>query len=175
MKTLNIEAIRALKPSGILQAMVDGLLEQDADPRFKINMSTFGRVYPGKIDSGIGFCCGCAATSTLAKLSGMLYSSSSLECIANVPTEWPSIEGPIDIAYSDMQNNCDDIVYFANLESAIDDARQGNLDSLFDFFGIADQHDEDKYDCRFMLASDDWKRQIPEVLQLIKELKADGV
>lgn len=163
---LTVEEIKELKASDILQAMVDGLLDNSKDDKFSVDMGTFGDVRAG------GFCFGCAANAALSNLSGQLYSS--------LVSESDSSYSPITKIFPPYSND-----YMSDLESAIDEARQGNVFTLIYFMTNADFWDESdsstyndswfSWDNLFSLETDDWESQIHAVLEVISEMKASGL
>jgi hypothetical protein len=137
------------KPSEALQAMVDGLLEQSQRSDFKIDMNIFG-----KYDSYDNICYGCAATCTVQKLLNKNLTKENINM--NLHSEFYGIE---------------DICKF---ESVMNDARGGYLERLFEYFDLSDKF-EDDFDNRFWLETDNWQEELPEVNELIKELKEKGL
>jgi hypothetical protein len=165
MSLINIdfEKVRSMEPSGILQAMVDGLAEQVADPRFQLKMSSFG-------EGTQELCFGCAATSAIAHLGGKLYSetvkefgrgrgvSSAFRYSFMAKRQAPGLTGDL-----------------LELESAIDSARMGNLHPLFVFCGLEYSEElSDLFDGDFRLETNTWQEQIPAVEATIAALKEAG-
>ena len=147
------------KPSIALQAMVDGLRFTDTQPQQQILMSTFGSVEGGGI-SNLKICYGCAATWSIQNLTGRMLSTKEVEDLGilranNTLCGWGTEE-------------------VAAFEEAIDCARVGELGALFDFCGVLKNHRPEFDDC-FNLSTDNWKRKIPAVEELIAELKDIGL
>jgi hypothetical protein len=98
---------RALKPSEIIFAMIDGL----ENPVTEINMSTFGAV-------NNGICFGCAATNTICKIGD--YNLKDLVSIDKV------------FNYKDMNNRQDS--FLAYFEEAINALREGDIGRSNSYF-----------------------------------------
>jgi len=139
------------KPSEALQAMVDGLLEQDQRSDFRIDMATFGNYDPER-----KICFGCAATCTAQKLAGINFTGKEID-------NEREREYFLDIKMAD----------YNDFENVIDSVRRGAVSDLFDYFDIGTGL-QYQFDAKFDLENDNWKEQIPEVLQVIEDLKKKG-
>jgi hypothetical protein len=136
------------KPSEALQAMMDGLLEQAQRSDFKIDMLTYGKYDENNI------CYGCAATCTVQKLLNKNLDKENIDW--DLHSEFFGIK---------------DIIEF---ERVMDWARVGDLRDLFYYFNLLDKFEND-FDDMFGLETDNWKRELPKVKELIKELKEKGL
>ena len=94
------DKVKSMKASEIVQAMIDSLKE----PVYKIDMDTFGMTFEG-------VCYGCAATNTIAKISGEFV---EFNCDKNSYVQW-----------SDKLKVGSDFLW--NFEMAIDYLRSGDL------------------------------------------------
>ena len=94
------DKVKSMKASEIVQAMIDSLKE----PVYKIDMDTFGMTFEG-------VCYGCAATNTIAKISGEFV---EFNCDNKSYVQW-----------SDKLKIDPDFLW--NFEMAIDSLRSGNL------------------------------------------------
>ena len=103
------------KPSEFLQAMIDGLASIESDQR--IAMDTYGAV-----DEGDQICYGCAATWTLQKLAGRKLTMDEVAA------------GGSSYGRDGLNERAPRICSF---ESAINQARQGALEPLARFCGLA--------------------------------------
>lgn len=139
------------KPSEALQAMVDGLLEQDKRPDFEVNMSTFG-----DHNEDERMCYGCAAACAIQKLAGKnLDAESIFDLYARA--------GGLGISTKSL-----DV-----FETAIDIARQGGLINLFHFFNIYDVPLRLRLG-GWSLQTHNWREQLPVVIGFIEKLKKEG-
>lgn len=141
------------KPSEALQAMVDGLLEQDARHDFVVEMDFFG--YVGETS---GRCFGCAATCAVQKITGVNFTPDDiLKRYVNT-----------DIFLLDL----------CKFENIIDTARcSGNLRMLFFYFGYDDTFfdiDEKLTMANFSLQNHNWRHELPKVTAHIKLLQEAG-
>jgi len=149
-----MESIKELiqsKPSIALQAMVDGLREQSKRKDFEIRMSTFGH-------SDNKYCYGCAATCAIQKIANKNLSRENI------------------IVYGQRAKFLNfDPIELNSFELAIDDARIGYLNRLFNFCGTAAALNKLSYYGLFELSTNDWEEQLPKVELLIKELQTQNL
>lgn len=142
------------KPSQALQAMVDGLIEQNERPDFEINMNTFGT-------TSNGMCYGCAATCAIQHLTGEDFTAKNIED---------------DYERSQLlQIDGDDLEHF---ECAIDEARCGYLNGLFSYFGVpASYLNDPKFEHQIGTALEDsnWEERLPFFRERIKQLESEGL
>ena len=160
---LNItDQLRLIKASEALQAMVDGLRANAADPSFKVSMNSFGEKKTDNI------CYGCAATCTVASLNGKLYS----ETVRDLGSD--QFYG-FSFLFDQSKKEDRDLKRTLNVfESAIDRARQGGISRLLEFVDGIDP-DIFRYDDRFQLLDDNWEQELPKVELLISELREAGL
>lgn len=137
------------KPSVALKHMVTGLLKQSRRRNFEIAMSVFG-IANDKT------CFGCAATCAVQNIANKNYPPASINHICD---------------RSDYLNIIQEEL--KKFERAINCARLGELEPLFDFCGINDIN-VSKFETNFHLCDDDWKKQIPTVKETIAALKKAG-
>jgi hypothetical protein len=149
-----------LKPSDCLQAMIDGLRENAADPKFRVDMESFGHVDINR-EGKATICFGCAATCTIAKLQGHLYSEFALEVDGGEPTT----------SYHHIFKSPE----IGAFEKAIDAARTGSMSRLFGFLRVDPDVAYGQWEARFYLDTDDWEEQIPDVERVIKQMRETGV
>jgi len=143
------------KPSEALRAMVDGLLEQSQREDFLIEMSDWGSATE-KV------CFGCAATCTLQKVAGInLMPGTQRYGVGNL--DWRSDQLGLD------EN---DVNHF---ENAMNDARMGDLETLFEYFDIDVQGLGLIRDYEWYLHNDNWRKQLPQVEETIQYLISKGV
>jgi len=137
------------KPSDAVQAMIDGLLEQDARKGFKVDMDTFG-------SSMDGICYGCAATCAVQKIAGK-----------DLPAD------VIGMAREEAEFLGFDLKDVIDFEFAIDDLRAGDTKGLSEYYDRFIS-DELRYP-EFSLHSRDWREQLPAVQEYCNKLKAAGL
>jgi len=139
------------KPSEALNAMVKGLYRQSRRKGFKIDMNTYGDSYHrSKI------CCGCAATCTIQEIAHKNLIFKKGEDIYYLTTRAEKL----DLIKEDV-----DV-----FEMAIDSARVGNYDRLFEYFGISEYWSKED----FYLSTSNWKEDIPLVRKSIRKLEKAG-
>lgn len=140
------------KPSEALQAMVDGLLEQNARPDFRIDMNTFGSFSEMK-----HVCYGCAATCAVQKLIGVNFNKENI-----------NLRGlAVNIEHVDL----------SAFEWRIDMARMGLLRLLFLYFGFDDNIldiGSNLTTALFCLENHNWRQELPKVTAHIKLLQEEG-
>jgi hypothetical protein len=136
------------KPSAALQAMVDGLEMSEEERGFRIDMGTYGSKSPGNV------CFGCAATATVRA------------CLKEkIPAS--NISHHVKRAEFSGADSTDEYQF----EKAMNNARLGYTLYLFQYMGIKNR----KFDTApFCLNSNSYERDIPEVKEFIKKLKAAG-
>jgi hypothetical protein len=156
MLNITLEQLNALTASEALQAMVDGLLENAADPMFRIDMGTFGR------KNLEGLCFGCVATCTIAALNKKLVS----ETVKGLK---PGRFHVYDLIKPSALHE-----RLSEFEDAMDSVRLGDVWVLLEFVGATTQ-DEYAYDDRFCLTNDNWREELRRVELLIKELIEIGL
>lgn len=135
------------KPSIALEFMVKGLLKHSKRKDFKIDMSTFGFY-----DSLKKKCYGCCATCAVQEVAGKKLKGEEM-----------SLRG--------MALNMNDYER-GSFEMAIDQARRGDVKGLFYFCEKGNKFNEDTMNNRFSLENKNWKKELPKVRKLIRELKA---
>ena len=147
-----------------LELMCSGLVKQNQRSNFRIGMQTFGSVGVSRA-GGVRkkICVGCAATCTLQELMGKNFTTK------NISKEY----------YRANYLNVDR-TELADFESAIDCARLGSLENLFDFCGVPEIFNElsDQYEFNsiyemWCLENHNWKEQLPVVRRFIKKLMTD--
>jgi hypothetical protein len=146
-------------PSRALQAMVDGLEEQDRAEGRGVGMDTFWSV--GKDAT----CFACAATCAIQSLAGKTLCPDAIGASpgaegSNTAPGLPEFWG----------HRVSDISAF---EDAIDIARMGAISDLLRYMKVA--RPLGLPDPTFWLQDCNWKEQIPEVKTFIEELKARGL
>lgn len=141
------------KPSVALQMMMDGLIEQSKREDFEIDMHDFGR------SDGTKMCYGCAATCAIQKIAGKNLT------VGNIAYSTDRAK------YLGFRHN--ELRIF---EDAIDQARKGDLYTLFEFFYSSDYLDDiNIYQDRIYLRNaEDWEDKIPEIKRLIADLQKSG-
>ena len=168
--------IASLKPSHVLQAMVNGLLKTKSDPLFEVDMGTFGTVKKE-------ICYGCGASVALAEMFGKGQSASELMRNLVALGETPPIDplglssGPyfstplsdcIDLNPSDREKLETGETYLYKLERAVNSARLGAVSRLIEMLL---NKTEESFDDRWFLGTDSWERQLPEVEKTIAEMR----
>jgi hypothetical protein len=159
---IDFTKVKRMSPSDLLQIAIDGLIENAADPLFKPDMDTYG-------EKKYGICFGCLATCGLAKLNGVLYSETVQKLSELHVDHFINFSNVASIAGWTQKKRRD----LEDYELAIDEARQGDLESLFEFCNIWPD-DVRVFRCNFILDTDDWREQLPAVEAKIAELKATG-
>ncbi len=139
------------KPSKALEFMVNGLIKHDKRNDFKVDMSTFGHY---NIDDQM--CYGCAATCAIQEITGMNLTKKTIDTNNFYKNDSVSVKQK---------------EYF---ENAINNARVGLLDTLFEFCKKKRYYKEE-YDWMCIITTDNWKQELPKVKKLIKELKSKGL
>lgn len=137
------------KPSIALEHMVNGLLKQSKRKGFKVNMSTYG-------DSHGEMCYGCAATCAIQSIAKINFTPNTIN----------TTKRRVEIAEADFGE-------LNAFESAINQARQGSMRSLFYFCNIREESGN-RFNANFDLQSNNWKKQLPQVRKTISELKKAG-
>ena len=141
-----LKAIKG-KPSVALTHMVNGLLKQSRRKKFQIYMGTFGKHFRG-------ICFGCAATCTIQNITKVNFT-------------------PDNGIYDRAMKMKTDSLELDKFEMAIDDARSGELRTLFSFCNISEENAK-IFNDKFSLNTLDWKEQLPAVKKVISELKKEG-
>lgn len=136
-----------------LQFMVDGLRRQSKRDDFKVDMDNFGY-----FDRRNNVCYGCAATCSIQEISGINLSKNNIDFLEN----------------RSYALKIEDVELF-DFECAIDDARQGDLESLFIFFDKNEIFSPSSFNERFFLTTRSWQTELPRVEQLISELKEKDI
>lgn len=141
------------KPSVALRAMVTGLINYDQKEGFRVDMTTYG-------DARRGVCFGCAATCTIMELT---KTQIPLYQIERANGRASTLGVPIEDLH--------------DFEYVMDEARRGVLSPLFRYLGMKNlYYAEQRWRAtRFNLQTEDWKEQIPDVEELIKELEESGL
>jgi len=153
------------KPSSALQAMVDGLREYSGRKDFVVDMGSYGHVEGG-------ICYGCAATCAVQKTLGLDYLSVGY----SYPRSSKDL-GSEQLLGVDSRDLC-------AFETAIDQARKGDLWELMGYFNVdsdvldsvmlVDRSCTTKWDRRFDL-EDNWREQLGVVEAVISEMKVLGL
>ena len=158
-----------LKASTVLQAMVEGLLKSKDDPKFTVEMGTFGHVKNQ-------LCYGCAATLTLTEMFGdgrpaseimLSYAKTPINPLEYVEARLSDV---LPLNPSSTQDSLP-TYELCDLERAIDDVRTGEVSSLIYF--LTGRYDE-PFDGRWKLGDENWEEQIPEIERTIAEMIAAG-
>jgi hypothetical protein len=147
-----------LTPSIVLQAAVDGIRENVADERFRVDMGTFG-------EAGYEKCYGCLATCALAKMHGAL--------VADVMQTSDPLSRCLSLA---------DQEYWAKLrivEVAVDAARMGSMiffiEDLAKVLPIkmtaARQTAIKSLEDQWFINTGNWQTELPKMEAAIKLLK----
>ena len=158
MLNITIDQLNSIKASEALQAMVDGLRANAADPLFKVFIDSFG-----DRDSD-GICYGCAATCTIAFLNGELYS----ETVKDLDSE--QFYG-FDFSFDDREEEESDFQKtLSDFEAVMDRVRQGDVHQLLEFVGEV-RGNIFRYNDRFEFFGDNWEQELPKVEVLIRELR----
>jgi len=142
-------------PSAALQAMVDGLREQDERKDFKVDMGTFGAPLFSARRGRADICLGCAATCTVQKIAGKNLTADIIS----------HREYRAEVLGFDHTE-------FAAFERAMDQTRCGSVTELFDFFVVPQAKDVRP---SFRLLNGTWRGQLRKVEAYIKELQAQGL
>lgn len=158
-----------LKASTVLKAMVESLLKSKNDPRFTVEMKSFGHIRNE-------VCYGCAATVTLMELFGGGKSASEL-MIDHAKTQTYE-SGIAYVHFSDVvrldppvfQNSR--TIVLEDLEDAVDYARKGGVSWLIEYL-TGEQNQS--FDSRWILEDQNWEEQIPEIKKTITEMIAAGL
>ena len=162
MLNITIDQLRSIKASEALQAMVDGLRANAADPLFEVSMDSFGERSSNDIYYG------CAATCAIASLNGELYS----ETVKDLVSE--QFYG-FDFSFDDRKKEEGDFQKtLRDFECAMDEARQGGIYRLLNFVGET-KGDIFRYNDRFYLSDNNWEQELPKVEVLIRELREAGL
>ncbi len=148
---IDIKEAIEYKPSKALEFMVKGLIKHDKRNDFEVDMDTFGR---HNTDSKM--CYGCAATCVLQEITGINFTEETTNL-----------------------NNCyrNDLINIHQrkiFEGAIDNARHGLLLRLFEFCKKERYYKEEYYK-KWEMQNSNWKKELPKVRKLIKELKSKGL
>lgn len=152
MKTIK-QFIRGT-PSIALQMMLDGLLKQSRRRNFRIAMTTFGNqdIIHDKL-----ICLGCAATCTIQQITNHNFTPEEIYSTGKRAKALGFDEYDLEV-----------------FERAMNDARQGDLVSLFSYCGKM-SYLRPLFQNRFILHTQDWKNQVPNISELIHILKAKGL
>ena len=134
------------KPSDALEYMCDGLLKQSKRKDFQIAMYSFG-------GSDGQMCYGCAATSTIQQIAGRNLTASNVDNRQLIGFDR------------------DELWVF---EKAINYARCGFLDFLFDFCEVTEVGFS-RWEELWFMRDDNWKSCIPKVRKAIREMRAEGI
>ena len=163
-----------LKASVVLQAMVTGLLKSKDDPNFTVKMETFGEV-ENKL------CYGCCATLTLAEMFGKGRSASEM-MLGHVNTRLDESDDDYaylpDVYLSDVIKSDPSIpqdplpVDLVEFEFAVDSARTGKVSLLIGY--LTGEFNNESFDRRWILDSNDWEEQLPKIEATIAEMIAAG-
>lgn len=162
------------KPSEALQAMVDGLKEQDEREDFEIDMDVWGMVRNK-------MCFGCAATCAIQKIAGKnLNHDIPKEYMDKSTGEIRAVHLHEEILGLETTQEATDF------ECAINNARKGKLPLLFKFFDIypVDYMTYAKYKTLTCIYDDknnlmsmetnNWRKFIPFVEKKIMQLQEAG-
>lgn len=133
------------KPSQALQAMIDGLRNQDSRTFFEVDMLTYGT-------SRGQTCFGCAATCAIQQ-------------ITQVNLTPQNICKRTDAFLVDEKD-------MYSFEYAIDTARQGSLGVLFRYFGL--KCPEKYLETGWYLFNESWRNKLHLIEEVIIELKKEG-
>jgi hypothetical protein len=171
-----------LKPSDVLQAMVNGLLKTKSDPLFEVDMGTFGMVKQE-------ICYGCGASVALAEMFGTGQSASELMRNLVALGETPPID-PLGLSsgpyFSTPLSDCIDLKpsYREKLESigtdlyklerVVNNVRLGDVTLLICLLLNKTDESFDDFDDRWSLGTDNWEKQLPEVEKTIAEMREAG-
>lgn len=140
-------------PSNALKLMIAGIENQINRSDFQLNMNTFG-------DSIRSICFGCAATCTIQEIAGKNLDSTTINHIIK---RGKSLGFEID--------------ELASFEYAIDEARYGVMNSLFEFFYSPGYLEYVEYfNANFCIKSiEDFKDQKQYILEYIEKLEKNGL
>ena len=150
--------IASLKASDVLQAMVTGLLKSDSDPLFRVNMGTYGEVKHE-------ICYGCCSTLVLAEMFG------EGKLASEIMLGYSNDSGFTDTPLSQVFELESFSTNFKKLERVVNSARRGYVSWLI-YFLTGKQ--DNSFNGRWFLKTDDWKEQLPIVERTIVEMIAAG-
>ena len=195
---LDIETLKALKPSTVLTAMIEGLKKSKTDPKFILNQACNGAIVSGMICSNI-------SSLVLVEMFGQGRTISDLmtqfvetkhgkaytpKAVYEIDIIGDLLLGGVDI--TEMLNNnlinyqTDEktapIYRLSNFREEVFAASEGAVSWLIAFIMgdlLADNFSEEKlntsYDGRWNLKNDDWEGQLPVVELTIIEMIAAGL
>ena len=149
-----------LKPSTVLEAMINGLLKSKTDPLFVIDMSSYGHVEKN-------FCYGCCASVALVDMFGGGKSPSELMLPYShaKSARYTNISNVIELNSTPMPINLEE------LEIAIDSARRGEVSILIRFLtGVVNR----SFDRWWNLENHNWEEQLPKVKLAIARMIDTG-
>lgn len=174
-----------LKPSTVLEAMINGLLKSKADPLFVIDMSSYGHVEEND------FCYGCCASVALVDMFGggkspselmLAYSHAKSARYTNISNviELNSIYQSTLLEYGEIDtkisnaielNSNSTPINLEELEIAIDGARRGEVSILIRFLtGVVNR----SFDRWWNLENHNWEEQLPKVKLAIARMIDTG-
>jgi hypothetical protein len=157
-------------PSGALEAMLQGMLEQDERPDFVIEMRTFGDATASMAANRA--CFGCAATCAAQHAAGVDLTP---ETITSPRRRTPGIVFTSAGDRTRARALRVTRTLLRQFEVAMEFARKGDMNHLFQFFyGVKSTEPSQYFDARIYLTDDDWREQIPAIRCLIIDLKAAG-
>jgi hypothetical protein len=147
-----------LKPSTVLEAMINGLLKSKTDPLFTIDMDSYGHIEDG-------ICYGCVASVALADMFGAGQSASELMFAYSLRRA---------ARYTNLSN----IIEFSTpmdleeLEMAVDSARKGEVSKLIQFLTGEVNRSFDRF---WHLENHNWEQQLPKIRLMITRMVAVGL
>lgn len=147
------------KPSAVIGAMAEGLMEQSQRPDFFVTMATFG-----DFDAKEGICYGCAATATIQKLFNKNFNGDNI----SRPLKRSAFLGV-------------DSMDLTSFEILVDKFRSGHITEFLDGFNLEENEKEsieniliDLLPRDFLMVSDNWKEYIPVLREVVLELRKIG-
>ena len=159
--------IASLKPSHVLQAMVNGLLKTKSDPLFEVDMGTFGTVKKE-------ICYGCGASVALAEMfgKGKLVSELMLDYVRTHPHRSHSAQLSTVIALEPSRTKDSfSINQLYDLEKAVNSARLGEVVPLIK---LLTGEVNSSFNGRWSLNNENWEKRLPIVADTIAEMAAAG-
>lgn len=162
-KTRRIKDIIS-KPSEAIDAMINGLLKQDARKDFIVNMHTYGRTVkldpPNCLNS---VCFGCAAACCIQEITSVNYTPKHEIGITRIRASLSGID----------END------LAEFEGVIESLRHGSIYSLFEYFGIKELYNNEKIlsfeKHLLVLGNDCWKEGLEPYKKCSAYLKTRGL